>query len=43
MQLVSVQLGFGRNETTWEKRGEPAPLTEDQITELRLETPTPSS
>ena len=33
---LSVQLGFGRNEATWEKRGEPAPLTEDQIAELRL-------
>jgi hypothetical protein len=32
---LSVQLGFGRNEATWEKRGEPAPLTEDQIAELR--------
>ena len=34
---LSVQLGFGRNEATWEKRGEPAPLTEAQIAELRQE------
>jgi hypothetical protein len=32
---LSVQLGFGRNETTWGKRGEPAPLTDDQLAELR--------
>ena len=32
---LSVQLGFGRNPASWEKRGEPAPLTEDQIAELR--------
>jgi hypothetical protein len=32
---LSVQLGFGRNKATWEKRGEPAPLNEDQIAELR--------
>ena len=34
---LSVQLGFGRNQATWEKRGEPAPLTEDQIADLRKE------
>jgi hypothetical protein len=34
---LSVQLGFGRNEATREKRGEPAPLTEAQIAELRQE------
>lgn len=34
---LSVQLGFGRNQTTWEKRGEPAPLTDDQIADLRKE------
>jgi len=32
---LSVQLGFGRNKATWEKRGEPASLTEAQIAELR--------
>ena len=32
---VSVQLGFGRNEHTWERHGQPAPLTEEQITALR--------
>ena len=32
---LSVQLGFGRNPASWEKRGEPAPLTEAQIAELR--------
>ena len=32
---LSVQLGFGRNPATWEKRGQPAPLTEEQIAELR--------
>jgi hypothetical protein len=32
---LSVQLGFGRNPELWEKRGQPAPLTEDQIAELR--------
>jgi len=34
---LSVQLGFGRNQATWEKRGEPAPLTDDQIADLRKE------
>ena len=34
---LSVQLGFGRNEATWEKRGEPAPLTDEQIADLRKE------
>jgi len=32
---LSVQLGFGRNRATWEKRGNPAPLTEAQIKDLR--------
>ena len=32
---LSVQLGFGRNPKTWEKRGEPAPLTAAEIKELR--------
>lgn len=32
---LSVQLGFGRNQATWEKRGEPAPLTDEQIADLR--------
>lgn len=32
---LSVQLGFGRNPATWEKRGQPAPLTGEQIAELR--------
>ena len=34
---LSVQLGFGRNPATWEKRGEPAPLTDEQIAGLREE------
>jgi hypothetical protein len=34
---LSVQLGFGRNQATWEKRGEPAPLTAEQIADLRKE------
>jgi|GEM_PF-2586675 len=34
---LSVQLGFGRNQATWEKRGEPAPLTDEQIADLRKE------
>jgi len=34
---LSVQLGFGRNPATWEKRGEPAPLTDEQIADLREE------
>lgn len=34
---LSVQLGFGRNPATWEKRGEPAPLTGEQIADLREE------
>lgn len=32
---LSVQLGFGRNRETWEKRGEPAALTAEQIAALR--------
>lgn len=32
---LSVQLGFGRNEETWERHGKPAPLTDAQIAELR--------
>jgi hypothetical protein len=32
---LSVQLGFGRHPELWEKRGQPAQLTEDQIAELR--------
>jgi hypothetical protein len=35
---LSVQLGFGRNQATWEKRGEPAPLTDEQIADLRKAT-----
>lgn len=34
---LSVQLGFGRNQATWEKRGVPAPLTDEQIADLRKE------
>ena len=34
---LSVQLGFGRNQATWEKRGEPAPITDEQIADLRNE------
>ncbi len=34
---LSVQLGFGRNRATWEKRGEPAGLTPEQIADLRQE------
>jgi len=37
---LSVQLGFGRNQATWEKRGEPAPITDDQIADLRKEIAT---
>ena len=32
---LSVQLGFGRNEATWERHGKPAELTDAQIAELR--------
>lgn len=32
---VSVQLGFGRNEHTWERHGKPAPLSKEQIEKLR--------
>ena len=32
---LSVQLGFGRNEASWERHGKPAPLTDAQIAELR--------
>ena len=32
---LSVQLGFGRNEATWERHGKPAELTDVQIAELR--------
>ena len=32
---LSVQLGFGRNEATWERHGKPAPLSDAQIAELR--------
>ena len=32
---VSVQLGFGRNEKTWERHGKPAPITKEQIAGLR--------
>ncbi len=31
---VSVQLGFGRNEHTWQRHGQPAPLTPEQLEEL---------
>lgn len=31
---LRVQLGFGRNPQTWEKRGKPAPLTESEIEQL---------
>ncbi len=31
---VSVQLGFGRNEHTWQRHGQPAPLTPEQLKEL---------
>jgi len=34
---LSVQLGFGRNPESWKKHGQPAPLTEEQIAELRDE------
>ena len=37
---LSVQLGFGRNQATWEKRGEPAPITDEQIADLRKEVAT---
>jgi len=32
---VNVQLGFGRNEHTWQRHGQPAPLTDEQIDRLR--------
>ncbi|MBC2593851.1 hypothetical protein H5P28_06215 [Ruficoccus amylovorans] len=32
--FVSVQLGFGRNEHTWQRHGQPAPLTPEQLNEL---------
>jgi len=32
---LSVQLGFGRRPETWERHGNPAELTEEQITALR--------
>lgn len=31
---VSVQLGFGRNEHTWQRHGQPAPLTPEQLKDL---------
>ncbi|MEE4212917.1 MAG: hypothetical protein V2I43_27030 [Parvularcula sp.] len=31
---VNVQLGFGRNPHTWQRHGQPAPLTDEQIDEL---------
>ncbi|MBC2592805.1 hypothetical protein H5P28_00880 [Ruficoccus amylovorans] len=33
---VSVQLGFGRSEHTWQRHGQPAPLTPEQLKALRL-------
>ena len=32
---VSVLLGFGRNEHTWQRHGQPAPLTSEQVVKLR--------
>jgi hypothetical protein len=32
---LCVQLGFGRRPTTWERHGQPAPLSPEQIAELR--------
>jgi len=34
---LKVQMGFGRNEKSWERHGKPAALSEDQIAELRKE------
>ena len=34
---LSVQLGFGRNQATWERHGKPAELSEAQIAELRAD------
>ena len=31
---VNVQLGFGRNPHTWQRHGQPAPLTDDQLKKL---------
>lgn len=31
---ISVQLGFGRNEHTWQRHGKPADLTAEQMKEL---------
>lgn len=35
---LSVQLGFGRRPSTWERHGKPADVTDAQITELRTGT-----
>jgi hypothetical protein len=32
---LSVQLGFGRNPKSWERHGQPAGLTDEQMAELR--------
>lgn len=32
---LSVQLGFGRNPNSWERHGQPAGLTDEQLAELR--------
>lgn len=34
---LSVQLGFGRNSKSWERHGNPAPLTAEQMSELRAQ------
>jgi hypothetical protein len=36
---VNVQLGFGRNEHTWQRHGQPAPLTDEQVDRLRRSEP----
>jgi hypothetical protein len=32
---VSVQLGFGRNEKAWQRHGQPAPLSDEEVAQLR--------
>jgi hypothetical protein len=40
---LSIQLGFGRNPTSWEHHGKPAELTDAQVAELRAEVAKPSA
>ena len=36
---ISVQLGFGRNESNWARHGKPAPLSQEQLDSLRRMVP----